>query len=189
MFVYKWGEKYDWINFKEATPLIEFINKNKSKIINQSIKGIYITGNPLFSRGEKYAWSDTPVILIIGDYEIIIDYMFYSDIDIMIKPLENSMTEYEKEYEYGSLLFKSKPYWNAPDNLEIADIEITRFSSEFEINPSTCETRPEGGDYFSVVAFRLKDNRRLCICAQDSFSDGYVDIWVTDKEYPVKPIG
>jgi hypothetical protein len=182
MFIYKLGEKYDWINFKEAKPLIDFINLNKAQIINQSIKGIYCTSSPLFSNGRKSAWMDTPLILIISNYEIVIDYMFYSDLSIMIKPLQNSVSEYEKEYEYGSLLANCKPYWNAPENLEIEDIEVTRFDSEFEINPSTGKTRPKGGDYFSVIALRLKDNKKLCICAQDSMSDGYMDIWVTKEE-------
>ena len=37
---------------------------------------------------------------------------------------------------------------------KIVDIEIERFSEEFETNASTGETRPDGGDYFKEIIMK-----------------------------------
>lgn len=185
MFIYNLDERYEWQNFIEAVLLIDFISKNKFKFVNQKIKGVFTSTSGFFS-SDKVCMADTPAILLIGDYEIVINYMFYSDIKIMISPLIDSIVDYEKEYKICNLL-KCK-YWLQPKELEIEDIEITRFNDEFCINPADDETRPQGGDYFSVIALKLKDGKRLCICAEDGSSDGYMDIWVTNEGYPIKPL-
>ena len=59
----------------------------------------------------------------------------------------------------------------------IEDFEIERFSEEYEINPSSGTVRPYGGDYFKKITFNLSNGKKLCICAEDSETDGYCDIW------------
>ena len=61
---------------------------------------------------------------------------------------------------------------------KIIDFEITGFSEEYEINPSTGETRPAGGDYYREILFKLDNGKILTIVAQDSLSDGYMDIFI-----------
>ena len=64
------------------------------------------------------------------------------------------------------------------EDTKIVDYELESFHDEYEINPSTGETRPEGGDYFKQISFILDNDNKLCICAEDSEVDGYCDTWV-----------
>ena len=61
---------------------------------------------------------------------------------------------------------------------KLVDFEIIKFSEEYEINPSTEETRPAGGDYYREIIFKLDNGKTLTIVAQDSLSDGYMDIFI-----------
>ena len=53
------------------------------------------------------------------------------------------------------------------------DIKLTKY----EINPSSGTVRPDGGDYFKKITFNLSNIKKLCICAEDSETDGYCNIW------------
>ena len=64
------------------------------------------------------------------------------------------------------------------EDTKIVDYELESFHDEYEINPASGETRPEGGDYFKQISFILDDDNKLCICAEDSEVDGYCDVWV-----------
>ena len=63
---------------------------------------------------------------------------------------------------------------------QIISFSLECFCDEYEINPSTGETRPEGGNYFREIAFNLDDGSRLKICAEDSLFDGYCDVWMEE---------
>ena len=64
------------------------------------------------------------------------------------------------------------------ENTRIESFNIERFSEEYEINPSSVTLRPAGGDYFKRITLKLSNGKELCICAEDSETDGYCDIWV-----------
>ena len=59
----------------------------------------------------------------------------------------------------------------------IEDIDVDCFSSEFEINPSTRETRPKGGDYFSTITVYLDDDKEFYICAASPICDGGIEVY------------
>jgi hypothetical protein len=60
---------------------------------------------------------------------------------------------------------------------KVADITIERFSEEFEINGTTGETRPNGGDYFKTITVHIENGSRFYICGRDARDDGYLDVW------------
>ena len=70
---------------------------------------------------------------------------------------------------------------NVSENIElikIEDFEIEQFTGEYEINPSEGTLRPDNTLYFRKIVFKLSNGKNLCICAEDTQSDGYCDIWL-----------
>ena len=162
--------------FYNATPLLQFVNQYKNKIVGQHVLHFY-SGEPF---GQLSAG---PIAFELDDFSIIVTYYFYSDIVIdivdtqMLKddlslnflykdiPESRELTNWVREEEF--------PY----SGQMISDILIKRFSHEFEINPSTGETRPDGGDYFSVITIVLSNGEEFHICAAEPICDGYVETW------------
>ena len=62
------------------------------------------------------------------------------------------------------------------ENCVITDIQIERFSYEFECDIQG-NIRPEGGDYFSTIRLYLDSGKVLCFRGADSICDGYIEIW------------
>ena len=167
--------------FVEATPFIEFIEKNKSRIIGHILKELFTDYWPDKIR---YMMSDQPFIIRIDDLFIMINYLIPSDIELIIGSKEeiaqvdkcdmlqikNRLQDYyEEEFEDG---VKKELI----EGRIITGIDIERFSEEFECN---CQgkTRPAGGDYFSTIRIRLDSGTTLCLCGDDAIVDGYMRFW------------
>ena len=163
-------------DFYNAEPLLKFISQNRDRIIGQHIRHFY-------SSLPFGGMSNTPLAFELDDYCIIISYYFYSDMTLHVvgsKDLQNDLSL--------NFLYKDIPesrnlkQWVHEEDFPfigqaISNIRIHRFSHEFEINPSTGETRPDGGDYFSVITVALSTGQEFNICAADTICDGYVEIW------------
>ncbi|MCR4708747.1 MAG: hypothetical protein K5653_00645 [Clostridiales bacterium] len=163
--------------FYNAEPLIQFISDNKDKIIGQHIRKFYSTKAIM-------EMSDIPIVFVLDDYSVIVSYFIYSDmtlhiVDSQIKGKEICLNFLYKDFPGSDILderaFEIEDF--AFIDQEISDIHIERFSHEFETNPSTGETRPEGGDYFSMITVDMCDGQKLHICAADTLYDGYVEFW------------
>lgn len=159
------------ITYKEASPFIDYIQKNKQHIIGKSIKGFYSDGFFGYSCFEPLAFE-------FDDFVIILRYYFYSDITIhIVDPdffhSDNSKNSSEKPNLCYYIDKTDFPYINC----KIIDIEVERFSEEFEINPSTRKTRPKGGDYFRTITVHLEGGNKFHICALSAISDGGTIVW------------
>ena len=156
-----------------------FIDTYKNDLIGKSINGYFNYG------GHYTLTNDGPVVLWIGSKCIILNYFFLSDVVIDVVPyndLENdpkiSFIYFgeldESSYRYEMVLDETFPLYNVP----IKDITLDGFTEKFEVNAATGDTRPAGGDYFSTIRLIMADNRKLCLCAEDAESDGYIDTWI-----------
>lgn len=167
--------------FKEAKPLISFIEKHKTEIIGHTLKGLYIEYWP--GKG-RYSMSDLPVVIEMDSYYIVINYVVLSDLKIticreaeeiercagVILNIKNEVVDYYcEEFNLG----EEK---ELIENRMVKDIKIERFSDEFECNIKG-EIRPEGGDYFSSIRIFLDSGKTLCFCGADSICDGYIEAW------------
>jgi hypothetical protein len=162
--------------FIEASPLLEFINQYKDNIIGQRICNFY---------RDNYLGgvSDGPMVLEFEKFSLIIHYYWYSDLTLYaVAP--------EKIREDMSLNFLYRDIWESRNvcywvqampfpyiGSSITAVEVERFSEEFEINPSTGETRPAGGDYFSKITIHFENGGKFYFCAADSICDGYMEVW------------
>lgn len=180
MYIYDHVRNDEWLNFMDATSLIEFISLNKSKIINQRIKAIYSTGSSFFSCSNNRMTTDSPLVFIIGDYEIVVSYMIYSDLNIIYHKANVPVNNYQG-IGYKNMIDDENLFGIITKELVVKDIRILRFNSEFEINSSTGETRPDGGDYFSELIIDLHNDIKLHIGAEDAIVDGYMDVWFENK--------
>ena len=159
-----------------AEPLLSFINQYRDRIIGQRIRRFY-SSSPF---GEM---AETPVAFTLDDYSIVISYYFHSDMTVYVvdsQALENDLSL--------NFLFSDIPesrnvrQWIHEEEFPfigqtISDIRVERFSHGFEINPSTGEARPDGGDYFSVITVVLSSGDLFHICAADTIFDGYIEVW------------
>ena len=163
-------------SFMEAAPLIDFIEKHKERIIGKSIVGFFST----VSFG---SYSDEPLAFEFGEFVLVLHYFFYSDLTMHIIPPEQFHSDETLNFLYENIpgsrnlchyIRKNKfPYAGC----KIVDVSVERFSHEFEINASTGETRPDGGDYFKTITVHLEGGKCFHICALDAEADGYVRTW------------
>ncbi len=127
--------------------------------------------------------SDSPVIFELDDYSLIMAYYWYSDLTIYL-----ANTKVLKHDLSLNFLYKEIPgsrnleTWVWREDIpyigqKITDICVKCFSGSFEINPSTGERRPDGGDYFSIISFRLSSHDEIHVCAAPTTCDGYVEVW------------
>ncbi len=167
--------------FTEATPLIQFIEKHREKIIGQRIRGVYC--NMYFNPEMLDLSTDEPIAFLLDDYDIIIKYLFLSNMTVYVA--ESGSVKKDASLNF---LYKDVPgsqnvrhYLNEETfpyaGCKIQDITVMPFSKAFEINPSTGEMRPDGGDYFSRITIHLDNGERLFLCAAPSICDGYLDVW------------
>ncbi|MBR3362179.1 MAG: hypothetical protein IKG39_12640 [Lachnospiraceae bacterium] len=170
--------------FLEATPLIDFVEKNKSKIIGHTLTGFYMDIWPAVGRCQI---SDMPMIIEMDECCLVVNYLIPSSMEITIAQKD----EIEQDEEYIWIMDRRNVIRNffgeefGLDKMRgrieghiVETIEIKRFSEEFEINGSTGETRPEGGDYFSTIRIILDSGMAICFCGSDAINDGYIEAWL-----------
>lgn len=162
--------------FVEAGPLLQFIRKNRTKIVGQHIRGFY-------SAAPFGSISSSPVVFELDDYCLIMAYYWYSDLTVYIVNAKVLKRDLSLNFLYKEIPeSRNLTNWVWKEDIpyigqEITDICVKCFSRSFEINPSTGERRPDGGDYFSVITFMLSDNDEIHICAAPPTCDGYVEVW------------
>lgn len=159
------GAKYFLTTYKEMNEYLNFmINDDRDK----QIKYIFTNGS---SKNGHMVDSD---IFIVFDNDTVlkINYLFYSLMYVRYMWVQNL---YPREKECNNDKFKVNLDIS---NLRIDGYEIERFTEEYEIDPSTSTTRPNGGDYFKQITLKLSNGKKLCICAEDSEVDGYCNIWI-----------
>ena len=170
-------------SFTEATPLLQFIEENKTSIIGSTLKYLHTEYWPELGRSSL---SDIPVVFEFENYCIVINYLIYSDMELIIGKKEELVKDRDVEflvnirdrrYDYYSEEFERGINKELIENCKIVDIQVDRFSEAFECNGATGEMRPDGGDYFSTVRVCLDSGIVLCLCGVDSITDGYVEVW------------
>lgn len=170
-------------SFTEATPLLQFIEENKTSIIGSTLKYLHTEYWPEHGRRSL---SDIPVVFEFENYCIVINYLVYSDMELIIGKKEELVKDRDVEflvnirdrrYDYYSEEFECGINKELIENCKIVDIQVDRFSEAFECNGATGEMRPDGGDYFSTVRVCLDSGIVLCLCGVDSITDGYVEVW------------
>lgn len=170
-------------SFMEAAPLLKFIDENKKCIIGCALKQFHTEYWPEHGRRSL---SDIPVVLELENYCIAINYLIYSDIEIVIgtkdklernEAIADVINIRNVIHDYYSEEFECGIKKELIENCKIVDIQIERFSEAFECNGATGEMRPDGGDYFSTIRLYLDSGVVLCLCGVDSITDGYVEVW------------
>ena len=170
-------------SFTEATMLMKFIDENKENIIGCSLKQFHTEYWPHYGRSSL---SDIPVVLEFANYCIAINYLIYSDIEIVIgtkdklqrnKTIADVINIRNVIHDYYSEEFELGIKKELIEGCKIVDIQIERFSEAFECNGATGEMRPDGGDYFSTIRICLDSGVVLCLCGVDAITDGYVEVW------------
>ena len=173
-------KEYD---FNEATPLIDFFNKNQEKIIGSRLKRFYGGDWPAYG---SYRSSDLPIVLELDDIFVVVHYYFVSDIGIIIgtkdevsqnENIHYMINKLERIIDYRERGFARDAKQEEIENCKIIKITVNQFSSAFECNPVTEEIRPDGGDYFSTIRLYLDSGTVLCFCGEDSMADGYITVW------------
>ena len=168
---FSFGQEYYLTNYNELNEYLRFIINDDS---DKQIKYIF-TNDSLNWRetenGKEY--STFPELFIVFDNDAVlrINYNFYSLMYVRYMWIQNLNIQ-EKEFDNDNFKLDLDV-----KNARIEDFEIERFSEEYEINPSSGTVRPYGGDYFKKITFNLSNGKKLCICAEDSETDGYCDIW------------
>lgn len=163
-------------SFDEYEPFWNFIEANENHIVGQEICGFY--GSSCWG-----GFLDSSLVIELERFSLILRYFRYSDIDIYIVDKKigqqdinlNSLWEdFPGVSIYDEWVYPMEsPYIGSV----IRKIKVNHFSHEFEINPSTRETRPEGGDYFSKITVMLEDGKEFYICAASPMCDGGMEIW------------
>ena len=166
------GQEYYLTNYNELNEYLKFIINDDS---DKQIKYIF-TNDSLNWRetdnGKEYSIFPELFIVFDNDAVLRINYNFYSLMYVRYMWIQNLNIQ-EKEYDNDNFKLDLDV-----KNARIEDFEIERFSEEYEINPSSGTVRPDGGDYFKKITFNLSNGKKLCICAEDSETDGYCDIWI-----------
>ena len=169
-------------SFTEAAPLLQFIEENEKCIIGSTLKYLHTEYWPEHGRRSL---SDIPVVLELADYCIIVNYLIYSDIELIIGKKEELVKDQDVEYlvnirdrryDYYSEEFERGIKKELIEDCKIVDIQVDRFSKAFECNTNG-DMRPDGGDYFSTIRIYLDSGVVLCLCGVDSITDGYVEVW------------
>ena len=168
---FSFGQEYYLTNYNELNEYLKFMINDDS---NKQIKYIF-TNDSLNWRetenGKEYSIFPELFIVFDNDAVVRINYNFYSLMYVRYMWIQNLNIQ-EKEFDNDNF----KLDLDVKDT-RIEDFEIERFSEEYEINPSSGTVRPDGGDYFKKITFNLSNGKKLCICAEDSETDGYCDIW------------
>ena len=168
---FSFGQEYYLTNYNELNEYLKFIINDDS---DKQIKYIF-TNDSLNWRetenGKEYSIFPELFIVFDNDAVVRINYNFYSLMYVRYMWIQNLNIQ-EKEFDNDNF----KLGLDVKDT-RIEDFEIERFSEEYEINPSSGTVRPDGGDYFKKITFNLSNGKKLCICAEDSETDGYCDIW------------
>ena len=168
---FSFGQEYYLTNYNELNEYLKFIINDDS---DKQIKYIF-TNDSLNWRetdnGKEYSIFPELFIVFENDDVLRINYNFYSLMYVRYMWIQNLNIQ-EKEFDNDNF----KLDLDVKDT-RIEDFEIERFSEEYEINPSSGTVRPDGGDYFKKITFNLSNGKKLCICAEDSETDGYCDIW------------
>ena len=166
------GQEYYLTNYKELNEYLKFIINDDS---DKQIKYIFTNSSLSWRETENgKEYSTFPELFIVFDNDAVlrINYNFYSLMYVRYMWIQNLNIQ-EKEFDNDNF----KLGLDVKDT-RIEDFEIERFSEEYEINPSSGAVRPNGGDYFKKITFNLSNGKKLCICAEDSETDGYCDIWI-----------
>ena len=168
---FSFGQEYYLTNYNELNEYLKFIINDDS---DKQIKYIF-TNDSLNWRetdnGKEYSIFLELFIVFDNDAVLRINYNFYSLMYVRYMWIQNLNIQ-EKEFDNDNFKLDLDV-----KNARIEDFEIERFSEEYEINPSSGTVRPDGGDYFKKITFNLSNGKKLCICAEDSETDGYCDIW------------
>lgn len=170
-------------SFTEATPLLKFIEENKKYFIGSELKYLHVEYWPELGRRSL---TDIPIVLEFENYCIVVNYLIYSDMELIIGKREELLKDQDFEcslnirnhmQDYYSEEFELGIKKELIENCKIVGIQVDRFSEAFECDGATGEMRPDGGDYFSTIRFCLDSGVVLCICGVDSITDGYVEVW------------
>lgn len=164
-------------SFEEATPFLSFIKANKEKLIGKTLTECWGNGRI----GDLY---DSPLVLVFEEFSVIVEYYFYSSITIWITDAESFHADTTLNFlyknipescklSYGIFPNESNPFLGC----KVTDIKLDRFSHSYEIDASTGECRPDGGDYFSVISIDFDNGDTLHICGADALYDGYIEVW------------
>lgn len=160
-------------SFLEAEPLIRFVEDHRDRIIGNTIRGFYSTAY----FGDLSA---SPVAFSLDGFDLIVEYFLYSNLRLTVAAPETVQNDpclsfLYKDHRHRMPLHADEefPYVGC----RIADIEVERFSSAFEINPCTEETRPEGGDYFRTITVHLDNGTKFYISGMSAVYDGYLSVW------------
>ena len=162
--------------FNNAEPLLAFLKQYKDRIIGQHIRRFY-------SSVPFGQMSETPLAFELDDYSIVISYNFLSTLEFYVTDSRSLRNDLSLNFLYRDIPeSRNVRQWISEEAFPyighaITEIRIDRFSHGFEINPSTEETRPDGGDYFSTITVLLSSGQAFSICAEDAVFDGYVRIW------------
>ena len=177
-----------WVyKFDEATPLQNFIDTYRDRIVGHVLKACYVEFG-------LYVYNDdasSSVFLILDDLCIGIEYLYRGHVSIF--------TADETDFEFTGddpdepaekrIIFHSRlpgiddsyVSWRTDMpamNQIVTGIQIERHSERYEDYPNSW--RPEGGDYFSSISLTLEDGTKLYICGQDADSDGYTMVWLSN---------
>ena len=170
---------FNTYEFKTWTDFSDFIKDNKDSIVGQRINGLYWNG------GMGCGMSDGPIVFLLDKICICMEYYLLSDIVIYTFSQQQLNADMTLNFLYKDIPESRnvKHFVWLDETLplrgrKIKDISLCKFSHKFEINPSTGETRPDGGDYFSTIVCNLDNGWKLCICAEAAIYDGYVDVWI-----------
>lgn len=158
----------------------EYIEEFVSVVKNKKIKSFIPLSALSWSENQDYALkvydTDETNYLIFEDGIVLkFDYSCFSMIDIELTNL-NTLKDSELEELRNRNNFDFDCY-----GVTITDYELNKFNDEYIINASSDTIRPEGGDYFKELIFHLSNGKKICICAENSESDGYCNIWMEDN--------
>jgi len=175
-------------SFREAQPLLAFLEQNRDKIVGKTIQNFY-TDNCFGSI------SDQPLVFELDDYVLVLHYFLYSDMTVQIVDAEQFHADETLAFLYENAPANRKKnhcVLNSPFpglDCKITDIQVERFSEEFEVCPVTGKTRPAGGDYFRTITIHLDNGEPFYISGCDAGSDGYVEIWDDYNCHPLRRKG
>lgn len=166
--------------FKEARPLLDFIDSYSKEIVGHTIRTLYINFWPDL---DHPIMSDEPVILEMDNRYILLEYLIYSDLTITIGN-RDELRQNDRVDAVMSIRDNIINYFEFCDSVKKEDVEgqtvikvtVDRFSHAFEYNIQGDE-RPEGGDYFSTIKLYLDNGMILCFCGADAEADGYICSW------------
>ena len=173
--------------FTEATPLLNFIAENKQHIVGGTLKRF---DAEYWLHHNSKIISDLPIVLLINDYCVAVNYLVPSDMELIIGTKEELtktqeihlvVTARDEIIDYFGQQFETGIKQECIEGCTIKDIHIERFSDEFECNGATSEMRPAGGDYFSTIKLHLDSGVVLCLRGAEAILDGYIEYWCEEK--------